>query len=39
MITGFVLTLTPVPLALAVGLFSVFVAARLFHSVAYLYQI
>ncbi len=39
LITAFVLTLTGVSLTLAAILFGIFVAARLFHSVAYVRQI
>ncbi len=39
LITGFVLTLTGVSLPTAAVLFGIFVAARLFHSVAYVRQL
>ena len=37
LITGFLLTLTPVPATAAMVLFGIFVAARLSHSVCYLF--
>ena len=36
LITGFLLTLTPVPQTLAIAVFAVFVVARLTHSVCYM---
>lgn len=39
MLTGLLLSLTAAPLGLAAGLFAVFVAARLLHSVAYMRQL